>query len=243
MQEQNNLPQQQININSLDLLKIQKEIEVSKKFSDTIKNILAQNSVKINNQYYIRVTGWQTIARLFNISCVVRDVKKTENGYLSYAEAFKDNVIIGSAYGFAGFDEISNFKRERKEFELVSLSQTRAIARALKSIFSFTLGYLREFSYSAFEEIATVENEIIIGQDTNTKKQNDNKEINNNFDKSEVENYPNISFVIQDIVQKKFDREDIIEISKNLKNYAWFNSATEKQKKYLIDLINNELSK
>lgn len=85
---------------------------------------------------YLYFEHWQTIARFFNSTVGIDKTEKSENGYIAHAVVYnQQGIVIGGA-------EASCMKDERNwngkpDFQLRSMAQTRAMAKALRSIYGF----------------------------------------------------------------------------------------------------------
>lgn len=244
----------EIQIKNLNEIQIKNEMEISEKISNIVKNILDKNSVPINGKKYVKANGWQAIAKFFNCKVIVKEIKKDETGYFSYAEMYdKDNNLISSSYGFCGFDEIETGTRKRKEFELVSLAQTRAIARCIRNSFSFLLAFLDKFEYTVLEDLPDdikVEKKEVL--ENNTKENNKEKKQvleNNtsNWQNGQLEELVldnKIMNNVQELINfiDTVNKEDAFKLAKVLKHLDSFKKATEKQKNLIQYKLNKKLN-
>lgn len=254
-----------INIKELNEIELINEIQKTNKIANIVKNIFDKNCVIIDNKKYIKAVGWQSVARLFNCSTIIKNIEKTDTGYLSYAEIYLNENIISSSYGFCGFDEIKNGIRERKEFELISMSQTRAISRAIRNAFSFLLGFLNEYDYTILEDLPEdLQNKKIFIYENKTDKKIEinnlnnekslqNKEIINNISEpknlnndlnqnNDINNlFKNTSDFINYIKNLK-DKNEAYLIAKNISKLNVFKNGSDKQKEYIVDILNKKLN-
>lgn len=149
----NSLPSLSHESEVLDFIDI-KKIQISEKYATNLKKIFYDNSVKINGKNYVKISGWLAIANLASVKIQIKNLEFLTDGILAYCEILsKDDKLLTTQYGFAGYDEISFGKRNRNKFEFISLAQTRAVARALKNIFGFILSYYSDFETTNFEDL------------------------------------------------------------------------------------------
>ena len=91
---------------------------------------------KQGKKAYVRYEGWVTIATVMGIMPRITELLRLENGkgYQAKAEAVvvKTGQVVGSAYGICSKDEAT--WATRPDFSIAAMAQTRAAARALKTI-------------------------------------------------------------------------------------------------------------
>src|ERR1051325_3400299 len=92
--------------------------------------------LKLNGKTYLYFEHWQTMAKFFRITVGIESTTKLENGYEAKSIVHQNGTIIGGAEASCLRDE-ANWKT-KPEFQLKSMAQTRAMAKALRSI----LGYI-----------------------------------------------------------------------------------------------------
>ena len=92
--------------------------------------------LKLNGKTYLYFEHWQTMAKFFRITVGIESTTKLENGYEAKSIVYQNGTIIGGAEASCLRDE-ANWKT-KPEFQLKSMAQTRAMAKALRSI----LGYI-----------------------------------------------------------------------------------------------------
>jgi hypothetical protein len=90
----------------------------------------------MNGKRYLYFEHWQTVAKFFNSTVGIDRTEQTEKGYIAKAVVYnKEGVIIGGAEASCMQDEL-NWKT-KPDFQLRSMAQTRAMAKALRSIYGF----------------------------------------------------------------------------------------------------------
>lgn len=82
----------------------------------------------------MRYEGWVTIATVMGIMPRIITLTKIDKGFQAYAEAvyIRTGQVVGSAYGICSKDE--GVWAQRPDFSIAAMAQTRAAARALKTI-------------------------------------------------------------------------------------------------------------
>jgi hypothetical protein len=93
--------------------------------------------VMINNERYLEYEDWQTLGRFYGISAGAASTEEINRngrlvGFSAKAEAWQNGVLVSSA-------EASCMREERNwatkpEFQLRSMAQTRACAKALRNV-------------------------------------------------------------------------------------------------------------
>jgi hypothetical protein len=123
--------------------------------------------LKLNGQTYLYFEHWQTIAKFFNCSVgthstdeILREGKNW--GFDAKANLYnKDGVIVGGAEASCMRDEKT--WASKPDFQLKSMAQTRAMAKALRSYFGF-VAVLAGIEATPAEEMDDVKPHIPINQ-------------------------------------------------------------------------------
>lgn len=124
----------------------EKEVEFAARAAKALKSIIERKPKKviINGEQYLEFEDWQTIARFFNTTVGTEKTKKITDeegkliGYEATAVVYNSQGIkIGSAEASCLRDE-DNWKG-KPEFQLKSMAQTRACAKALRNIFGWVV--------------------------------------------------------------------------------------------------------
>jgi hypothetical protein len=128
-------------------------------FNDIKKNfrdMLIDNGeiIKIHNNEYVKYEGWSTIALVMGIMPEVTEMTRLENGYQAKAVAklIKTGNILGAGFGICSKDE-NNWK-DKPDYAISSMAQTRACGKALKTILSGVIQHMG-FEATPAEEIDT----------------------------------------------------------------------------------------
>jgi hypothetical protein len=114
--------------------------------------IEATKTLKLNGKTYLFFEHWQTIGQFFNHSVGIDWVKELEDpgGYEAKSILYHNDQVVGGAIASCTRDE-SNWKT-KPDFQLRSMAQTRAMAKALRSRFGF-IAVLAGAEPTAAEEI------------------------------------------------------------------------------------------
>lgn len=91
--------------------------------------------VLIRGEQYLEFGDWQIIGRFYGATVGVEWTKPIDKGYEARAVVMRDGVVISSAEAMCTRSE-RNWK-DRDEFMLKSMAQTRASAKALRQAFGW----------------------------------------------------------------------------------------------------------
>lgn len=124
-------------IENKDLVKFDPERDIAQAEAASkalMKLIDKTKPLILNNKRYLYFEHWQTIGRFFGYTVGIEWTKKLETGYEARALLY-DQVgrIVGGAEASCLKDE-NNWK-QKPDFQLRSMAQTRAMAKALRSNF------------------------------------------------------------------------------------------------------------
>ncbi|KKN17885.1 hypothetical protein LCGC14_0961440, partial [marine sediment metagenome] len=126
------------------LIDPEKEIEYAAKAAKALTTVIAckKRKVMIQGEQYIEFEDWQTIARFYNSSVGVKWTKEIHRegkliGFEAKANVYRNGIIISSAEASCLRDE-PNWK-SKPEFQLKSMAQTRASAKALRNVFAWVV--------------------------------------------------------------------------------------------------------
>lgn len=137
-----------INIHNYDL-------EINKKKIENIRPIIEKNTFQLNDKNYLK---FQALIDLANYDNLRLDISKpiiNDQGNVIVKcrvidNSLEDNNIIVNLYGGASCFE----NNESKELYIaIGLAQKRAIASALKIIYTFLITYLFRLEFYLYEEI------------------------------------------------------------------------------------------
>ena len=140
-----------------------------------VKNRPDSDKLVINGRQYLYFTDWQILGAFFGVYSMVTETKQLVEevqskvvegmtklkpiGYSARAEVRKDGAVIGAAEAICMDDEANWSKKPL--FQLLSMAQTRACAKALRQC----LGWVVRLPDSTFAEESA--EEIQWGQDNN----------------------------------------------------------------------------
>jgi hypothetical protein len=102
--------------------------------------------IKVKGKDYVKYEGWQTIGTALGVLPRIVEITKNDGFYQAKAEAIlvKTGAVIGSAYGICSREE-ANWK-DKPEYAVMAMAQTRAAGRALKMILS---GFIAHCGFEA----------------------------------------------------------------------------------------------
>lgn len=162
-------PKQQVG----ELKDPQREMEFAQKACQVLmeKVKTKKNPVMIHGQQYLEYGDWQTIGRFFALTVGSEDTEEINRdgklvGYLAKAYVYnREGVKVSSAEAACMRDE-KNWG-DKPEFQLRSMAQTRASAKALRNAVGW-VAELAGYSSTPAEEMQT---EPFKGDEFNQKKQ------------------------------------------------------------------------
>lgn len=120
-------------------------LEEAAKAAKALRDVIESNPQKvvINNKTFLTFEDWQTVARFYGISVAARATNYLEQGrvrgYECHAEAIlvSSGEVIGAAQAMCMDDEAK--WKDKPLFQLRSMAQTRAQAKALRSILAWVV--------------------------------------------------------------------------------------------------------
>lgn len=132
------------------------QVEFAQKAAKALMVVIdATKPLIMQGKRYLYFEHWQTIARFFNTTVGIESTTKDQNGYIAKAVVYdKSGVVIGGAEASCMNDE-KNWKG-KPDFQLRSMAQTRAMSKALRSIYGF-VAVLAGVESTPAEEMADVE--------------------------------------------------------------------------------------
>lgn len=121
-----------------------KEVEYAQRCAEALMKIINAKPKKVvmNGETYLEFEDWQTIARFYRLSVgtdwtkEIKDEQGNVTGYDAKAAVFFDGKVVGGAEASCNRDE-KNWS-SKPDFQLKSMAQTRACAKALRNV----LGYV-----------------------------------------------------------------------------------------------------
>lgn len=136
----------------------EKAVLIFDSLKKNFRNLLITNGeiIEIADNEYVRFEGWSTVALAMGIMPEVVELIKSENSYQAKAVAklVKTGAVLGAGYGICSRDE-NNWK-DRPEFAIASMAQTRACGKALKTILSGVIQHMG-FAGTPAEEMEGVD--------------------------------------------------------------------------------------
>lgn len=125
----------------LDVLRPRDRIAMATEIADAIKDVIVQRGwlKRIGESDHVYVEGWQFVASLAGASCKVTESKPLADGKGWEAHAvvvrIDSGIEIGAGSGMCSRDERT--WKSREDYALRAMSETRAMSRALRGVFSF----------------------------------------------------------------------------------------------------------
>lgn len=120
----------------------QKDIENAQKAAKALMAVIAATKpLEMNGKRYLYFEHWQTVGQFFNSTVGIEWTKELIEGEQFYGYEAKaviynpQGIVVGGAESMCTIDE-NNWSNKPK-FQLKSMAQTRAMAKALRSRFGF----------------------------------------------------------------------------------------------------------
>lgn len=138
----------EIKVNPADLMKNSNDV------ADVCRDIVKQTACTIKQKKYVKIEGWSAIAIAHGCTLSASAIKKEENGFsvIGTVRRSSDGMILCEAEGYCGRDEY-NWK-DRDEYALRAMAQTRAMSRAARTAFSHIIVMIdSELSSTPAEEV------------------------------------------------------------------------------------------
>lgn len=139
-------------------------IEKAQKVADALKKVLVDRKLLSNiaGKEYVVVEGWQTLGSMLGVTAICTETEKLpENkGYKATVEARKisdGKTVVGRAVALCTRDEAQ--WKERDDYALLSMAQTRATSKALRGPLGFVVK-LAGYEATPAEEMDGVRGEV-----------------------------------------------------------------------------------
>jgi len=139
-------------------------LEEAAKAAQALRDVIERkpNKCVIEGKTYLTFEDWQTLGRFYGVTAAARSTNYVERGraqgYECHAEAIRaDGQVIGAAQGECLDDEKK--WRDKPLFQLRSMAQTRAQAKALRSILAWVV-VMAGYAPTPAEEITEKHNSI-----------------------------------------------------------------------------------
>ena len=123
--------------------KAKEEAEIIKKASEyasVLSDVIEKQKlyVKIKNRKYVRIEGWQVLGALLKCKAVIKEVKELNEGWEATAEIYNQRGEILSRATARCLKKEPNW-RDRDDYAILSMAQTRAVAKAYRLGFAWIL--------------------------------------------------------------------------------------------------------
>lgn len=124
------------------------------KLANKVRNFAdrTHNVITLNGKSYVKVGAYQFLASELGIYPVFRfEPESTQEEVWCECELRKDNAMVTRATMYADKKEV--FLRDKEDFAVLGMAQTRAFVRAMKNVYGFIME-LAGYQSVAMEEIA-----------------------------------------------------------------------------------------
>ncbi len=127
------------NVHGLAIVQAPRQaLEHARQAAEALMEVVEQQglAIEIGNGKHLQFEAWQTLAHFYGVTVGTESVEANEmGGFTAKAIALRDGIKVGSAISECNPDE-DNW-RNKPRFQLMSMAQTRAQAKALRSVLSF----------------------------------------------------------------------------------------------------------
>lgn len=132
-------------------------IDEAREAARALKNILASkdNKFMLHGKQYLQFEDWQTLGRFYGVTAKIKHTSQVSygesTGFEASAEAVRADGMVISAADAMCMDDEANWKG-KPIFQLRSMAQTRACAKALRNVLSW-VAVLAGYSPTPAEEM------------------------------------------------------------------------------------------
>ena len=124
-----------------------------------LKVVSQKRQIIINGKHYLTFEDWQTIGRFYGITVGVESTTRFDEGYEARAVVYnRAAAVISAAEGICTRSERK--WKNRDEYALKSMAQTRACAKALRNVLAW-VAVLAGFEGTPAEELNSVGSTVI----------------------------------------------------------------------------------
>lgn len=123
------------------------------KTANTLANVIREQklSTNIKGREHVRVEGWSLLGTMLGVFPVCTETRKTEDGWIARVEARTlSGAVVGAAEAICSRSE--NTWKNRDDYALCSMAQTRATSKALRQPLGFVMT-LAGFAETPAEEM------------------------------------------------------------------------------------------
>ena len=127
----------------------------AQKAAKALLTVVSQKrQIVINGNRYLTFEDWQTIGRFYGVTVGIVSTGKTDTGYAARAVVYnRQGTVISAAEAICTRGERK--WKDRDEYAIKSMAQTRACAKALRNVLAW-VAVLAGFEGTPAEEIAGV---------------------------------------------------------------------------------------
>lgn len=122
-----------------------KVLEEARQAAQALTDVISKKAkpVKFNGETYLEFEDWQTVARFYGITARARDTKFVQYDKVSGFEASADALLVTTGQVISSADAMClndepNWSK-KPMFQLRSMAQTRACAKALRNVLSWVV--------------------------------------------------------------------------------------------------------
>jgi hypothetical protein len=134
-------------------------LEEAGKAAEALKDVISKKKkpVIFGGEQYLEFEDWQTIARFYGVTARVKSTAHVQYGDVHGFEASAETILVGSGQVISGADAMclndeKNWKG-KPMFQLRSMAQTRACAKALRNVLAWVV-VLAGYKPTPAEEMA-----------------------------------------------------------------------------------------
>ena len=128
------IPKEQLGTTEIQTIK--NAVAISRALTDVIER--CKLYVRIAGKKYVTVEGWQTLGALLKCRAIIKRTTKLENGWEAEAEIINfAGQVLGTGVARCTRDEAK--WKDREDYALLSMAQTRAIGKAYRNNFAWIL--------------------------------------------------------------------------------------------------------
>lgn len=122
-----------------------KVLEEARQAAHALTDVISKKAkpVKFNGEIYLEFEDWQTVGRFYGITARVRETKYVQYDKVSGFEASADAILVSTGQVISSAESLclndeSNWAK-KPMFQLKSMSQTRACAKALRNVLAWVV--------------------------------------------------------------------------------------------------------
>ena len=144
-------------------------LDEAAKAAQALRNVIEQkpNKVVINGETYLTFEDWQTLGRFYGVTAAARTTSPVEDGRARGYEAHAEAILVSTGQVISSADAMclddEKMWRDKPLFQLRSMAQTRACAKAFRNVLSWVV-VMAGYSPTPAEEMLERQNSSAIAQ-------------------------------------------------------------------------------